>query len=331
MLRSFLCCLLPLASSLLPLTVYVPSNHALHRPPPGTSHPEVPVRIEAASAALSTLPNATFVSVPAVSDEAAAALLPLLERAHSATLLGAIRSTSARGGGGMDADTYCAPGSYSAALTSARAWLDAAGVARDSRGPSLALARPPGHHATRGAAMGFCLVNFAAIAALDAVASNRTVSVLDFDVHHGNGVADILRGVPGTRYASAHEAGGFPMTGEADGSSANVLSVPLPRGAGRGPFLAGVERCCAFLLRPPPDLLVVCAGFDGLAADELATMSLEPEDYGAAVEIVAANFDMRRAVFGLEGGYCLDEERGMPAALRAAVEAAQRSRKRSHE
>ena len=127
-------------------------------------------------------------------------------------------------------------------LDGTRAWMDATRLAASGAGPAFALCRPAGHHATRDTAMGFGLVNFAcaAVAAHLAAAPAARVAILDWDVHHGNGVASIFRDEPRVRYCSLHEAGGFPGTGgDGDGprgAHAHLLHLPLPKGAGAAAY-----------------------------------------------------------------------------------------------
>ncbi len=212
------------------------------------------------------------------------------------------------------------------------AWIEAVRLAAAGQGPALALARPPGHHATRTDAMGFCLVNFAAAAAaahLDATPAAR-VSVLDWDVHHGNGVADILGAEPRARYSSTHETGGFPYTGldEDDrGPHANLLHLPLPAGSGGEEYLQALRtRALPFLLptdEPLPDVLLVCAGYDGLESDALAGTTCSPDDFAESIRAIVDEFGFppERIALGLEGGYQLEDAAGMPAALAATCAA----------
>ena len=185
------------------LTVIEHTLHQQHRPPPRTPHAEVPARLEAAKAALQGSAFADQLSwrTTAELERDVSAAEAALQRVHSPQLIASIKQLSTSGGG-VDADTYVAPGSWEAILDGTSSWLEATALAAQSAGPALALARPPGHHATRSVAMGFCLANFAAAAAADYLAKHprRTVAILDWDVHHGNGVADILASEPRARY-----------------------------------------------------------------------------------------------------------------------------------
>ena len=308
------------------LTIVEQSLHKNHRPPPGLRHVEVPERIFAVKQALESAPFASVLSWTSsaaackqcTTDDAIAAL----QLAHSHEMLEAVFLMS-QTGGGFDSDTYCAPGSWEAMLEATRAWLNVLSLASSGAGPSFALTRPAGHHATRDRSMGFGLVNFAAassLAHLDAH-PDATLSILDWDVHYGNGVASILGDESRVRYCSLHEYGGFPGSGmdTADcGVLGNLLHLPLPKEAGSDEFLSALrDKALPFLLEPQPSILLICAGYDAVAADTLATMRLSPRDFGAAVRaILAVGFPRERIALGLEGGYNLDEEKGMPAAVR---------------
>ena len=146
-------------------------------------------------------------------------------------------------------------------------------------------------------------------------------------MHHGNGIADIFANEPRIRYCSTHEAGGFPGTGmdpEERGLLGNMLQLPLPKGSGSEVYLRAIrEHALPFLLQPFghshawPSVLLVCAGYDALEADPLATMRLQPSDYYESVQIILNEFGFpaERIALGLEGGYDLCHKSGMPAGV----------------
>lgn len=309
------------------LVIIEQTLHTRHRPPPGQPHLEVPARLETAAAALHAAPFGGdlewrhAVNSSASPQDAVAAL----KLVHDVEHLRTVQSMS-QTGGGFDTDTYCAPGSWEAMLDATRAWLTATSLAASADGPAFALSRPAGHHATRDTAMGFGLVNFGAAAAAAHLAAHPTsrVSILDWDVHYGNGVASIFADEPRVRYCSLHEEGGFPgggMDATDVGPLGNLRHVPLPRGSGGAAYLQALSSTALpFLIgpdAPPPALLLICAGYDMLSGDRLATMQCTPSDFGKSVRCITCDFGFprERIACGLEGGYDLDAETGMPAAV----------------
>ena len=168
----------------------------------------------------------------------------------------------------------------------------------------FSLMRPPGHHATRESAMGFCYLSNAAIAVLEALATGTTrAAVFDFDVHHGNGTEEILLNQPGTAFYSIHQHPCYPGTGTAHVGS-NCFNYPVaphpPRPAYRATLQTALEAMSAF----KPELLVVSAGFDAYARDPLAQGTLEAEDYHWLGKSLRA-FGLP-TISLLEGGYSDD-------------------------
>jgi acetoin utilization deacetylase AcuC-like enzyme len=194
-------------------------------------------------------------------------------RAHSAELVARLSEPE-----DFDTDTPFFPGLADYARASVGAALEALRAAR-AGDTVFSLMRPPGHHATRNRAMGFCYLNNIAIAALEAAATGaKRVAVFDFDVHHGNGTEAILLNQPGTAFFSAHQFPCYPGTGTRNLGN-NCYNYPvLPqtlRGEYRQILASAIEHLQAF----KPDLVAVSAGFDAYARDPLAQGSLEAEDF----------------------------------------------------
>jgi acetoin utilization deacetylase AcuC-like enzyme len=180
-------------------------------------------------------------------------------------------------------------------------------------GAAFAAVRPPGHHAERTRAMGFCLFNGAAIAAYHARArwGLRRIAVVDFDVHHGNGTQDIFERDPDLLYVSSHQSPCYPGTGAAgERGVGNIVNMPLRPGTDGPAFRAawtatGLPAIAAFA----PELLIVSAGFDAHRSDPLADLRLDTAEFGWITDELLAIADAccpGRVVSVLEGGYDLD-------------------------
>lgn len=203
----------------------------------------------------------------------------------------------------FDADTPYFPGIADHARRSVGGALTAVALAQAGEMP-FSLLRPPGHHSTRDAAMGFCYLSAMAIAALDAKAGGaRQVAVLDFDVHHGNGTEDILAGIPGVAFASVHQHPCYPGTGTQD-VAGNCFNYPLAAGTSRERWRATLSEAIGRLAATKPDIFGVSAGFDAYAQDPLAQGPLEKEDFlWLGRELRALGVPIFNV---LEGGYSLD-------------------------
>lgn len=291
-----------------------------HRTPQG--HPERPARYEAAKARLA---EPDFAGLPRRAPTPAPR--DALERAHSKDfvdhVLGAERPDVIVM---LDGDTAVGPGSTMAALKAAGAGLDAVDAVMGGEiARAFCVVRPPGHHAERDRAMGFCLFNSIAVAALHAQAAQGLdrVAVLDFDVHHGNGSQAIFWERPSVLFASSHQMPLFPGTGAVGETGAgNIWNAPLAPGDD-GPALrkAWEDRLLPAVDAFAPELILISAGFDAHRRDPLAQIEAEAEDFGwvtdRIAEIAAAHAD-GRIVAMLEGGYDL---RGLSDSLAAHVAA----------
>ncbi|HLM85355.1 MAG TPA: histone deacetylase [Solirubrobacteraceae bacterium] len=237
-----------------------------------------------------------------------------LELVHSARHVRAIFDLCAAGGGAIDPDTFVGESSFRAALHAAGgAGAMAAALLAGQAPVGFCAVRPSGHHAESERAMGFCLFNNVAVAAAVAIAELglRRVLILDWDVHHGNGTAEIFRRRTDVLFASIHQMPLFPGTGllaEAGVGAGEgyTINLPVPPGSGEAEWLALLERVVLpAALAFGPELVLVSAGFDAHAEDPLADCALQT---GSFVEMAMRVRDMARAAgiplgVVLEGGY----------------------------
>jgi acetoin utilization deacetylase AcuC-like enzyme len=196
-----------------------------------------------------------------------------LLRAHSREHLARIRNATHD----FDADTPAYPGIFEHAARAAGAAVDVA-LGAMSGHRSFSLMRPPGHHATRDRAMGFCYFNNIAIAALDALENGaKHVAIWDFDAHHGNGTEEIVAKNPGIVFASVHQYPGYPGTGTR--SFGNIHNFQVGPLTPRSEHVADARSALEKAIELKPDLLLVSAGFDACSGDPITKMTLEPDDF----------------------------------------------------
>lgn len=288
-----------------------------HLTPPG--HPEQVARLDAVLGALEGL-NLLRVKAPlAVDDD--------ILRCHPKAHLDAIRAAvPATGWRALDADTHMSPGTLQAAFRGVGGVLRAVDMVLGGEATNaFAAVRPPGHHAERETAMGFCFFGNVAIGAKHALDHHglKRVAIVDFDVHHGNGTQDLVEDDPRILFCSTHQSPLFPGTGAAHETGVgNVLNVPLPDGTGSKAFRDVMERVVLPRVDDfAPQLLLVSAGFDAHQADPLAGMNLTTADFGWVTEKLCDLSDRHcqgRVVSALEGGYDL-EALGASAAAHVKV------------
>ena len=303
------------------VALYTHSSCLEHDPGPG--HPESPARLRAV---LDALNDPGFAALDRL--EAPRATREQLARVHRAELIDSIFDhVPQHGWYRLDADTVMSPASVEAALHAAGAVcaaVDNAIAGRHQR--SFCAVRPPGHHATPTAAMGFCLFNSVAVGAAQALAVGGLVrvAIVDFDVHHGNGTQDIFCNDPRVLYASSHQSPLYPGTGaRSEEGSGNIVNVPLPPGAGSCEFRDAYERIVLPALDSfAPELVMISAGFDAHRLDPLANLNLDADDYVWITEhlvALAQRHAQGHVVSSLEGGYNLNALRESVASHVAAL------------
>ncbi len=293
--------------------IYVDRRCLDHDP---TSHPESPARLRAVLDALDGRGLATHTAPPASRST--------LTAVHDPDYLDELRALCEAGGGRWDADTHAVPETDEVARVSAGLAVRAV---TSADGPRFALGRPPGHHATRDDAMGFCFFNNVAVAVERALAGDGDgdtgaasddgtppdrVAVVDWDVHHGNGTQAHFYDRGDVLYVSVHARGLFPGSGAAEETGIGAgegatLNLPVPGTAGDEEALAVYDRVADPVLRRfDPDLLVASAGFDAHRRDPLSRARVTTEGFGSLAALVgrtARAVDAAGPAVVLEGGY----------------------------
>ena len=290
---------------------------------PGPGHPERAERLRAVARALERPPAGAVFITPRPATEAE------LLRVHSKRYLDELAEAGRRGYVDLDPDTALSPGSHEAALLAAGGALqlvDEVAAGRADNG--FALVRPPGHHARPGAAMGFCLLNNAAIAA-EALLHDHGLSrvlVIDWDVHHGNGTQEAFWSRRDVLYFSTHRWPFYPGTGAVDevgeGHGAGfTVNVPFLEGSTDADFHAAFrDVLLPIATQYAPQAIVVSAGFDAHVRDPLGGMRATEAGFAdlcAMTRDLAAKLSGGRLVLLLEGGYDLD---ALAASTRACAE-----------
>lgn len=285
------------------------SHQVCIRHEPGPGHPESPDRLRSVYARLD---QEDFAQLDR--REAPTADREVIEGMHDGAYIESIFAAVPEDGfHALDPDTYLSPDSGEAALRAVGGLCEAVdSVVTGELDNAFCALRPPGHHAERDRAMGFCLFNSVAIAAKHAQVGHGLdkVAVIDFDVHHGNGTQHMFDQDVSLFYGSSHQSPAYPGTGAASETGVgNIVNVPLAPGTGSAEFRdAYINGILPTLRYFDPDLLLVSAGFDAHIRDPLCQLNVTTEDFGWITEELLAVADEccdGRMVSTLEGGYDL--------------------------
>ena len=301
------------------LTLVTSDRFADHLNPPG--HPERVERAEVMQVVASEFRQrggAVIEPRAATDDE--------LTRIHDREYVGLIRETAGRAVA-LDPDTFTSPDTYDVARLSAGAVVTAVDRVLDggAGARALAMVRPPGHHAERNRAMGFCLFNNIAVGAAHARASGLSrVAIVDYDVHHGNGTQHAFYEDPAVLFISSHQFPFYPGTGDANETGAGAgagftANFPLEAGATDADYERVYAVAGAILRQFKPQLILVSAGFDAHMDDPLGGMRVTSSEFGRLTALIASAADdccEGRLVAVTEGGYDL---KALAGSLRSAI------------
>lgn len=290
--------------------IYISNKDFLkHQMTPG--HPECPARLQAIESALQAGGLWQRLEHLTATECSVEQLQRVHGRAHIDFIVRQAAEASVTGLVTLDPDTYMNPHTLTAALKAAGAVvLGTDSVLSGDAEAAFCAVRPPGHHAERNRAMGFCFFNNIAVGVAQALEAHglKRVAIADFDVHHGNGTQDIFKNDARVLFCSTHQHPFYPGTGDRL-SADNVVNVPLPNGAGSGLFRRAVnDEWLPKLHAFKPDMIFISAGFDAHRQDPLGGLDLTDDDYYWVTQQlidVAKQHCSGRLVSSLEGGYNL--------------------------
>jgi len=297
---------------------------------PGEDHPERPDRIQVLLQLAGGLSRQKFQLLPP-----RAASRTDIEHTHGADHVRLVESTSRVNRYALDGDTITCRDSFGVGLLAVGGFLNLLDsiAAKDSRN-GFALVRPPGHHALRNRAMGFCLFNTMAVGAeyLKRVHGAKKILIMDWDVHHGNGTQDAFYEDPSVLFISTHQFPFYPGSGAVNEVGVNAgagftINVPLPAGCGDAEYLQVFEQVVVPAAEKfAPEWILVSAGFDPHRRDPLGGMGVTEAGFGAMAQkllVLAERFADGRIAFLLEGGYDLAGLRDSVAAVLEAMQSRQ--------
>lgn len=300
-------------------------SHAdCHHHDPGPWHPDTAARLDA----INDQVIRSGLDFVIRRYDAPLATVTQLERVHDAAYVQRVFDMAPNEGTvEIDGDTVMSAGTMKAALRAAGAGVMGVNlIMKGEAGPVFCAVRPPGHHAERDKAMGFCLFDNIAVAtahALEEYGLSR-VAIVDFDVHHGNGTEDIFRDDPRVLFCSSFQHPFYPFTGH-EATTSNLVDLPLPAGTDGSAFRKAVSEAWFPALEAfQPEFMFISAGFDAHALDDMSSLNLAEADYAWLTRellAIAMTHCDGRVMSMLEGGYDLGAlSRSVVAHLRALLD-----------
>ncbi len=239
----------------------------------------------------------------------------ILKKAHNSDYIEFVENSFPKKGlSFLDGDTIISPGSKDATSDAVGSIIAAIDGVQDKKFKNAFCAvRPPGHHATRNKAMGFCVYNNIAVGAYYLLSkfNFKKVAIFDLDIHHGNGTQDIFNDIPNVLYISTHQYPFYPGTGSENerGKYNNILNIPLPSGTNSEEYLNALESVLKRLKKFNPDFILLSSGFDGHKQDPIGQFNLESNDFYTITKRVleiSKSCCEGKVVSILEGGYDLN-------------------------